>query len=316
MNLNSEKIQKLTDIARLYYEQDKTQNEIAKLYGISRPLISRFLKEARDCGIVHIEIRSPLDDKNLLLTKLQAQFHMKGAVTIPAGNNDNITNLALAEEALRFIRTHSGGCFGIGWGTAIGVVVSLLEQQPAVKGVLKSVCPLVGNSGVSNRNYHTNENVRVFSQQLGAYPYYLYTPAFAESLQEMELIKKLENYHTVLNQWNNLDIALVNIGNYPSVPDFASGARYGALLSERKAAGRILAYYYDGKGEIIQSGTDYAIQIPVEQLRCCNTVIGICSANVNARALLGAMRTGLLDYILVSDKLLKEAITLSEGKLE
>ena len=48
-----------------------------------------------------------------------------------------------------------------------------------------------------------------------------------------------------------MDTALVNIGNYPSTPDFASVARYGDLLHRSRACGRLLNYYFNREGEII-----------------------------------------------------------------
>lgn len=50
------KIERMVNVARLYYEQNMTQNEIAKELGISRPLVSILLTEARACGIVAITI--------------------------------------------------------------------------------------------------------------------------------------------------------------------------------------------------------------------------------------------------------------------
>lgn len=47
------------DVARLYYEKDRTQNEIAEIYGISRPMVSKLLKEAKEEGIVKITIAAP-----------------------------------------------------------------------------------------------------------------------------------------------------------------------------------------------------------------------------------------------------------------
>ena len=50
------KIERMVNVARLYYEQNMTQNEIAKELGISRPLVSILLTEAKACGIVTISI--------------------------------------------------------------------------------------------------------------------------------------------------------------------------------------------------------------------------------------------------------------------
>ena len=51
------KIERMVNVARLYYEQNMTQNEIAKELGISRPLVSILLTEARACGVVTITIK-------------------------------------------------------------------------------------------------------------------------------------------------------------------------------------------------------------------------------------------------------------------
>lgn len=308
MNFSDSKIQKLIEVAKLYYEDDKNQNEIAELYQISRPLVSRMLKEAKEAGIVHIEVRSSIDGKGALIGRIKTMFNLEGAYTVPTGVNDNATNVMLAEGALNYLKGLKGKNLGIGWGTIIGVLVSVMEQRASQEELFKWVCPLVGNGFVSNRNYHSNENVRIIAQQTGAKPCYLYSPAFAETTQDLELIKKLESYKAIFELWKKMDIALLNIGNYPSVPDFASGARYGNLLNEKKATGRVLAYYYNLKGELIKSDMDYAIQIPLELLRGCKNVVGFCSANVNPSAIVGALRTGLFHHVIASEELMKACL--------
>ena len=94
-----------------------------------------------------------------------------------------------------------------------------------------------------------------------------------------------------------MDTALVNIGDYPSSPDFASLVRYGNLLQQQRACGRMLVYYFNEAGTVIQSDQDFAIQIPLDILRRCRNIIGVCSANTSAKALRGALNTGLLTHI-------------------
>lgn len=45
-------------VCKLYYIEDKTQSEIARLVGISRPQVSRLLTKAKNEGVVRIEIDS------------------------------------------------------------------------------------------------------------------------------------------------------------------------------------------------------------------------------------------------------------------
>ena len=45
------KTQKMVEIAKMYYEEDLTQNEIAKRLGVSRPLVSKMLADANKFSI-------------------------------------------------------------------------------------------------------------------------------------------------------------------------------------------------------------------------------------------------------------------------
>ena len=50
----------LADVARQYYLEDLTQEQIARGMGVSRSQVSRMLKVARERGIVEIRIHHPL----------------------------------------------------------------------------------------------------------------------------------------------------------------------------------------------------------------------------------------------------------------
>ena len=59
MDTSLEKQKKLAYVARRYYLEDRKQSDIAQELGVSRPLISRMLSEARELGIVEITIHEP-----------------------------------------------------------------------------------------------------------------------------------------------------------------------------------------------------------------------------------------------------------------
>lgn len=54
--LSQEKQKKLAYVARRYYLENQRQSDIAKELGVSRPLVSRMLSEARELGVVEITI--------------------------------------------------------------------------------------------------------------------------------------------------------------------------------------------------------------------------------------------------------------------
>ena len=318
----SAKMRRLASIARLYYEEERTQSEIAELFGVSRPMVSRLLKEAREWGIVTIHIHDPempeceADGQQVgACSQLTAsericrEYGLEHCILAESDGGDLTANQATARAAIDWLEhlAESGKSrFGLGWGHIIGELVSQAENSPRLLNLGQSICPLVGNGGAGLKNYHSNELVRVISEHSQAEPEFIYTPAFITSEQELKLIKDLTSYRQIRQAWEELDIALVNIGNFPSVPDFASKARYGDILMRERAVGRILNYFVSEDGYVIHSDTDYAVQIPLELLRKVPHVVGICSANTNPRALSAALKTGCFRYLIAPERVAKK----------
>ena len=314
MRISQEKQKKLAYVARRYYLEDQKQGDIARELGVSRPLISRMLSEARELGIVEITIHEPWAGAASLLDRLRSAGYIRGGVLVEDGKDDAATNRLLSQGAIELLRQLGTRRLGVGWGYLIGQLVTWLEENPQPGSTVADICPLVGNASIPARNYQSNENVRLMAQQLGAVPHFLYLPALPESLEEKQLLCSTEVYRQTCQQWEQMDTALVNIGNYPSSPDFASLVRYGSLLQQHHACGRMLIYYFNEAGTVIQSEQDFAIQIPMDTLRQCPNIIGVCSANTSARALLGALRTGLLTHVAARSELVKEAFRLQSQK--
>lgn len=312
MNKIAKKIQKLTRVATLYYEEDKTQADIAKELNVSRPLISRMLKEAKELGIVEVKINTVLDSFTVVNSQLIDRFDIQIGSIIAERENDAETNKQIAQEVIRFLAKKKEKILGIGWGTITGELVQLIQGKDLQ--IAKNICPLLGNSNVSNKNYHSNELVRLLSEKTGAKPVYIHAPAFAETLQERDSFKATDSFKKLEKSWDNMTVAVVNIGNYPSSPDFGSAARYGNILAKNNAVGRLLSYFYNEDGKILKSDADYAIQIPIDTLSQCSKVVGICSANITQSCLLGALRTGLLTHIICPETVLMKILSVEEGK--
>ena len=293
----TEKLRRLAHVARRYYLEDQKQSDIAAELGVSRPLISRMLSEARELGVVEILIHEPGTRASSLLDRLRMTSSIRGGVLVEDGEDEDTTNQLLSQGAVDLLRQIGARRLGVGWGYLIGQLVTWLEKHPQPDSSVTDICPLVGNASIPARNYQSNENVRLMAQQLGAAPHFLYLPALPDSPEEKQVLCSTEVYRQIHQQWEQIDTALVNIGDYPSSPDFASLVRYGSLLQQQHACGRMLVYYFNEAGTIIQSDQDFAIQVPLETLMRCPNIVGVCSANTSARALRGALRTGAFTHI-------------------
>lgn len=295
VEINLEKQKRLAYVARRYYLEDQKQSDIARELGVSRPLVSRMLSEARELGLVEITVHEPGARAAKLLDRLSGS--VRGGVLVEEGADNDETNRFLSQGAMELLEQLGTRRLGVGWGYLIGQLVTWLERHPQPNSAVTDICPLVGNASIPARNYQSNENVRLMAQQLGAIPHFLYLPALPESLEEKQLLCTTEVYRQIEQQWARLDTALVNIGDYPSSPDFASLVRYGSLLQRHRACGRMLIYYFNEEGALIQSDQDFAVQIPLDTLRRCPNIIGVCSANTSAKALGGALKSGLFTHI-------------------
>lgn len=308
MGISEEKQKKLAYVARRYYLDDWKQSDIAKELGVSRPLVSRMLAEAREHGVVEIRIHDPAARQGRLVEQLRHSTSIRDSVLVEDGQDDDATNQLLSQGAVQLLWQLRSRRLGIGWGHLIGQLVTWLEANPQLSSTLTDICPLVGNASIPARNYQSNENVRLIAQQLGAAPHFIYLPALPDSIEEKQLLCSSEIYRQIQSQWDKMDTALVNIGNYPSSPDFASLVRYGDLLQQERTCGRLLVYYFNPQGKVIQSEQDFAIQIPLEQLRRCPNIIGVCSANTSVRALQGALKTGLFTHLVARADLVRSAL--------
>ncbi len=308
VHISAEKAQRLARAARRYYLEDQKQSDIARELGVSRPMVSRMLREARELGIVEIVVHEPGEGDRQIMDRLRGTYGLRGGVLAPDGGDDGQTNQSLSRGAVELLEELGARRVGIGWGHLIGQLVTWLEENPRPNSTVSDLCPLVGNASIPARNYQSNENVRRIAQQLGATPHFLYLPALPDSLEEKRLLCSTEVYRQIQLQWARMDTALVNIGNYPSSPDFASLVRYGSLLQEEHTCGRLLVYYFNEEGKVIQSEQDFAIQIPLDTLRRCPNLIGVCSANTSPRALRGALRTGIFSHIVARRELAREIL--------
>jgi len=301
-------MQKLVTVAKMYYEDNMNQSKIAEAIGVSRPLISIFLSDAKELGIVEIKIHSPFEMDDNIMEILCKVYNIKGGSLIKGVNSKSMTEKMIVKSSYDFIKetVNHGESIGISWGNVIGDVIEYMEMQDEKLMLEGSVCPLVGNSATANKNYHTDALCRAFAQATGCEPHFVLAPAFYETSEELQRIGELDSFNKIQDSWKNVNFAMVNIENHPSVPDLATASRFGNKIKD--AVGHMVSYYYDKDGNIIENENDSVFRIPLEQLRKADIVMGICKCNVTVDNLVGALKTGILTHIFVDQKIAQEVI--------
>src|SRR5471030_3127267 len=121
-------------VAKLHYESDMSQVEIARKLDVSTATISRLLNKARAAGIVRIEVIGLSSPENMT-ADLISRLGLKTAYVIDAPPNNVLGSLAAPlASILSQADLGAGSVLGIGWGRAIREVT--LTGMPRLPGIL------------------------------------------------------------------------------------------------------------------------------------------------------------------------------------
>ncbi|MEG0507779.1 MAG: sugar-binding domain-containing protein [Eubacterium sp.] len=306
---------RLITIAQMYYEQNMTQADIAKVMNISRPSVSNLLNKARNEGIVKIEIQS-FDNTSIGKShELCHKFGLKTCQVITGTEDKNETQDRLYQAAVDFLLEilPKTRIMGLGWGYNISRVIDILMERELDNVYSGKVCPLIGTATVPHKGYHPNELATDFSRKTGFETDFLISPAFPTTKQEHDLFKTTDNYNNILAHWKKTDTALITLGSYPCVPDHATAFRFGRNLIEKKAVGNLLSYFFNLEGEQIKGEDDFAIQIPLSYLGKIKNLIGIVPAEGNIYSISSCLNTGYIKHLIIDENTARNILKMKKS---
>ena len=227
-----DEMEPLVTAAIMYYQAHRSQEQIARHLGVSRPTVSRLLARARQLGIVRIEIVPPTADPGLA-KDLEDRLRLRG-VHLAAGLADPADPAPVLagrlNEALAGIGLQAGDVVVVGWGRAIySLGRSQLAPQPGV-----IVVPALGGSQEDRPWFQPNELARRWAATLEGTPRYLHAPAFVSAALKRSLVHE-EGIQANLALWERATAALVGIGAYPEA---RPQPHRGRLLGGRRPGDR------------------------------------------------------------------------------
>ncbi len=309
---DEKKLMRLTAVLKMYYEKEMSQQEIAKEIGVSRPMVSKMLAEAKSLNMVTITINEVQNMQQMLSHRIEENFkvHRAAVVKVERGNIVK-TQQDIARACYDICRNDKVPYHnvGIGCGSMIGQLSDIAMSSPTLStgeapaSYEGEIFPLIGGFKASYKSYHTNEMVRIFSEFTGLKASYMYLPALLDSPEEKALYQQTELYTEMQHRWESMNVALVNVSNLYSTPDLATSIRFGRRLKEQHAVGRLLAHYYDIDGTFIEPERDNILQAEQESLKKVKYVIGMCSDTTDVRSAVGALRTGIITHVILTDAL-------------
>ncbi len=204
----------LVEAAKLYYEHQLSQLEISKKLGVSRPTVSRLLQQARNTGIVRIEITDPSEIGTRLEAALIKKFKLKKVAVVPNDTDDTkIIKKRLGKAAILLVDQliSEGTILGISWGTTMQEVARQLRPR-RVKDMI--VVQLNGGISRAEIDTHASEIAKAISENYKAISYLMPLPAVVDSADLKKAILSDKNISRTLDLGRKADIALFTIGSF------------------------------------------------------------------------------------------------------
>jgi DNA-binding transcriptional regulator LsrR (DeoR family) len=294
----------LSRVASLYYLEDITQAEIATMLGLSRPKVGRLLKRARDEGVVEITVHAHPALNMELEATLMARFGLQ-QVLLAADQRDAARQRALVAQLLAgyLNRTlQDNMVVAVGMGRNIGAVPDQLL------GAAERACtfvPALGGSPLIGQPINPDEVCRRLAERFGGDSESLYAPAYAENAVIRDSFMSHETIRRTLDRARRADIALVGIGD---ARDDSAVVRIGCFsfqemrhLRQAGAVGDMLGFFFDIHGVPVAHSMEHrVVGLGADDLRRIPCVIAVASEADKATAILGALRTGIINILATS----------------
>jgi deoxyribonucleoside regulator len=304
--LSDEKLSKLIEVAKLYYQFDFSQQKIAEKLGISRPSVSRMLQQAKEQGIVQIKIFDQSEGTERLANSVKEAFNLKHCIVIPVPEyNEEVIKMELGKAAANYLGeiVQNGDIIGTTWGTTLYEVAENVKPKN-VKDV--SVVQLNGGVSYSESNTYAAEILNFLSTAFNTSPHFLPLPAVVDHPVVANAILSDRHIKRVLNLGKQCHIALYTVGEFTKESTLFKAGYFSSEdfdgLKAQNAVGDICSRIFDSKGNICSKELDErTIGINLSDLSHKPYSIMIAGGMEKVDAIMGALK-GQFTNVLITDQ--------------
>lgn len=309
----------LVKAARLYYLEDRSQADVARALGVSRSSVSRILAAARDQGVVEIRIHDPgvLDRVGDVETEIIDRFGVAWAMVVPRPKGQSALDV-VADASARVFEERLPGLesFGLSWGVSVQKFVARVETEPIHSAL--GMCPLSG--GMPSAGPAGNVSLEVLARRCGATSYRFEAPAVVESPQTWAALSTESTISEAIDRAASVQLAYIGIGSYgvhnskTVVSSMKLSADEWRQFNDQHPVGDICGRFFDIQGNTLgEPVSNRVIGISMEQLAAIPEAVGIAAGVEKAGGVLGALRAGVLDGIILDEDLAREILRLARS---
>ena len=304
-DLSHDEFELLGRISHRYYVDGLTQEALAREFALSRPKVQRLLDRARVTGVVDIRISAPPWLHLDLERGLRDRFGLEDVIVASARPDPAAQRDEVARAAARYLerRLGDGTVVAVSHGRDTGEVPRHFRPARRVQATFVSA---MGGSPHADSPTNPNAIARGLADRSGGQALELYAPAFVESVEMRDQLLRQAAVAETLRIAAGASIALIGIGG---TDDACTMVRTGCFSLEEirrlrlaGAVGDMLGNYVDVNGTRLESPeTARIVGLSIEALHEIGTVVALVSESEKPFAILGALRSGVIDVLVVDE---------------
>jgi DNA-binding transcriptional regulator LsrR (DeoR family) len=298
----------MTRVARMYYERDMRQSDIAKQLGLSQATISRLLNRSREEGITRISVNVPQGVHSQLEEELVAAYDLRDAIVVDCDSeNERINQRDVGAAAAYYVETtiKPNEVIGISsWSSNLLALVDSMHQVPRKPGV--QVVQILGGVGNPGAEVHAARLTSRLAVLVNGQATFLPAPGIVGSQASLDVLLADPYVREAMTLFDHVSLALVGIGAVePSELLAESGNIFSRaeldILRNAGAVGDILLHFFDDKGEPVDTSlNNRVVSMSLSQLQKADRSVGVAGGRRKFRAILGALRGDLIN-VLITD---------------
>ncbi len=312
---NSIDIRLISKVSSMYYNQEYKQQEIADRLHISRPKVSRLLKQAREQGIIQISVVSPHGSFVKLENALEERFGLKEVLLVESDSqmSSQIIKRQLGSAAAGSLHrtVAEGDLIGVTWGTTLQAMVDAMQPK-AIPDV--HVVQALGGVGPPEAKAHATDISRRLSQLLDSRLTLLPAPGIVGSKQAKEVLLSDRQVRGALDLFSEIDTLYVGLGAIKTNPVLDQDNEeippwlYEKII-DSDSVGDIALHFFDINGQEVDSKLkELVIGISIEEVKNVDTVVGIAGGIEKTEVILGALRGNLIDVLITDTQTAKKLL--------
>ena len=300
----------MASLARGHFIRGKSKIELAEEFGLSRFKVARLIDEARDSGLVRIEIRHHGEIDVDLSARLGERFELTHSIVVDTPEDDAASlrdHLGRAAAELLSEVITAEDVLGLAWARAVSAMVRSLRPLPGT-----AVVQLTGALAIPDGLDTSVDVVRDAASSSGGTAHLFYAPFTVPDAATARALRLQPEVARAFDQLPLVTKAVAGIGLWQPGQSTLYDASPEADREELRRLGvcaDISGVFLDSDGEPVKTEmAERMIGINHEQMRAIPELIAIPYGVAKAPAVLAALRSGLIGGLVTHTALAQQVL--------